>query len=326
MVSIAIPSSLVNASACYSLEQATYTLYQIARVCVHFHVSEIVVYESAEDAKTETAEPAVDQPKKIRLDDDSGNKPSESKPTLSSVDNALIFTANMLQYLITPVYLRKLIFKPFGRLQEFRYAKNLPQIPGLFKNKKVMLGIAMPRERKKRLPGQKKLTKKDRKDATLTPYINLGFDRLFKLQNDATVQTHSQVYIDLAKGESTKPPNASSDSTFSVRAVTKFSQIFTQSSIPDGYTQTIYTPTQQFKSNKVASPLVQNVDFSSLSKNNNEKLLLVFGTWPEVQDAVSKDEELELPDASALFDGIYKGCERVRLEDAVTVTLSKLLP
>lgn len=326
MVSIAIPSSLVDASACYSLEQATYTLYQIARVCVHFHVSEIIVYESSQDSSKDSAESATEQPKKIRLDDDSSNKPQESKPTLSSVDNALIFTANMLQYLITPVYLRKLIFKPFGNLKEFKYAKNLPQIPGLFNNKKIMLGIAMPRERKKRLPGQKKLTKKDRKDATVTPYINLGFDRLFKLKNDATVQTHSQVYIDLAKGESTKPPSISSGSTFSVRAVTKFSQIFTQSSIPDGYTQTIYTPTQQFKSSKIASPLVQNVDFSSLSKNNNEKLLLVFGAWPEVQNAVSNDEELELPDASALFDGIYKGCERIRLEDAVSITLAKLLP
>lgn len=319
MVAIAIPASCVGEQTCASLEQATYTLYEISRACALFNVSEVIVYSHPdEDAVAPAEHVEAPGPKKLKLDD---SEPAQSTNNASNsrIDPDLIFSANMLQYLIRPPYLRKLLFKPIGNPSQFKYASKFPAIPGISFPKNVLPGIAVPRARRKRLPGQKKLSKKDRKESGQTPYVNLGFDRLFKLKNEATVPVHSQVFVNFGSGERVDTPVLGKG--YTVRAVTEFSNIFTQSPIKDGYSQTIYAPSQQFKSNGATHPLMQQVDISSLP--DHDKLLIVFGKWSEVQAAVKSDSEMELEDASELFDGVKLGTERARLEDSVMITLAR---
>lgn len=287
-------------------------------------VDEIIIYDSSEKSEPEAQTPP-EAPKKIKLDGEQ-QKPNQKNTANICFNPDLVFCANMLQYLITPSHLRKLLFKPIGNPAQFKYAKKLGKIPGLLEHKHIALGIAIPRERKKRSAGQKKLSKRDRKEYGLTPYINLGYDRVFKLKGEKIIPINSRVYVDFSTGEvvedSAKELSGKGAKGYSVRAVAQFSHIFTQSSLEGGYSQTVYIPSQQFKSNKPSHPLMHQVSLAQLG--HEDKLLLVFGKWSEVQSAVNQDPDLDLDNASAIFDGVSLGTERARLEDSVTVTLARM--
>lgn len=287
-----------------------------------FNVDEIVVYKVPENAKESVAqsEVQIDKPKKIKLDeveDKASASTHVSKENNSDLDD-LKSTANMLQYFITPVHLRTLIFKGIGNPRQFKYAKNMLEIPYSEFKDSVIQGIAVPRKKPRKLPGQKKLTKKNRRDATLTKYINLGFDRLFALADDATVPVHSQVFVDLKS----RKVVSEGHQAYTVRAVENFSTIFTESPLQDGYEQTVFVPSQQFKTNK--QPMIQETLLrNNTSAESKQKLLLVFGKWSEVVDSVTVDPELDV-DAADLFDGLHSSVPNARLEDAVMVTLARL--
>ncbi|GMM50933.1 putative methyltransferase [Starmerella bacillaris] len=315
MVSIAIPSTCIGAQTCTNLQQATFSLYEVSRACAMFNVTEIVIYDVREetlDSKTDLSE---SKPKKIKLDSESSETSKAMEQTNSenrSLD--MMFSANMLQYFITPRHLRTLIFKGIGNNRQFKYAQKIPEIPYINdSHSNVIQGIAVPRAKPKKLPGQKKLTKKNRRDASNTKYINIGFDRLFALSKEQTVPVHSQVFVDFKTGEVVSGPRQ-----YTVRAVKNFSHIFTESPFPEGYEQTLFVPCQHFKSEK--TPLIQEVGVP----DSKEKLMLIFGKWDEVQLSVKNDEELELEDAADLFDGMYPTFSKARLEDVVMVSLAKL--
>lgn len=277
-----------------------------------FNVAEIVVYEVPEDATLPSEK--VDKPKKLKLDE---SEPAANATRKQTLDEKLAFTANLLQYFVTPSHLRTLIFKGIGTPWQFKYAKHLPVVPyatsGTKATETVVQGIAVPRTKPKKLAGQKKLTKKNRREAVLTKYVNLGFDRLFALEDDAMVPVHSQVFVDFKTRKV-----VAAEQKYTVRAVSGFSRIFTESPLPDGYEQTVFVPSQQFMSHK--TPVIQE----SSTIAGKPRLLLVFGKWSEVTASVQQDPELGIEDAADLFDGMCTALPRARLEDAVMVTLARM--
>lgn len=301
MISLAIPSSCISVHTCYSLEQATFALYQICRACVLYKVDEIIVFQVPEPL--DQAE-QLKQQKMKKLTFDEEEKPHVKQPSWETIT-----AANMLQYFLTPRHLHKLVFvsqKPF------KYARKLPRVllPNKKVNERLIQGIAIKKHTNKK---KGKKSKKEKQDAKLTPYVNFGFDRAFVVEQE--IPLHSRVIVDLETKKLVDDVNCG----YAVRAVDTFSKIFTECTVPDGYTHTYYVPCQSFfgKSDPALEPVT--------AVPAQARALFVLAKWQEIEDAVQQDSELEAQ-ATDLFDGIFKGTNSCRLEDAVTVTLASKYP
>lgn len=273
-----------------------------------FEVNEIIVYDIPDvKAAAESVEPVA--AKKIVFGEEEQEEP---KPVVrgSAPSWEAVAAANMLQYLVTPIYLRKQLF---GDLKMYKKAKKLPRVPGqeALLNGKLVQGVAI----KKSTPKKKgKKSKKEKQDARLTPFVNIGFDHVFELEDQVPV--HSQVTIDM----STKKPVTSANKSYTVRAVRQFSKIFTESSVPGGYTHAIYAASQQF-TGKPVSPPIHEVTPAQVQEY--ERPLLVFGKWTEVEAAAKGDHEMPAA-PHELFDAKLPGSETARLEDSVMICLARI--
>lgn len=270
-----------------------------------FDVSEIIVYDIPEPKNEAAGGPAAT--KKIVFGDE-----EEAKPVVkvSAPSWEAVAAANMLQYLVTPIHLRKQLF---GDLKMYKKAKKLPRVPGQEKllNGKLVQGVAIKKETIKK---KGKKSKKEKQDARVTPYVNIGFDHVFELEDQVPV--HSQVTIDMSTKKAVTNPNKS----YTVRAVRQFSKIFTESSVPGGYTHAIYVASQQFTGKEV-SPAIHEI--TTGDAQGYERPLLVFGKWTEVETAAKGDEDLPAA-PHELFDAKLPGSESARLEDSVMISLARI--
>lgn len=279
-----------------------------------FDVSEIIVYDIPEPKPAATELGALAAPaatKKIVFgEEDEEVKAVAAGPKVSAPSWEAVAAANMLQYFVTPMYLRKQLF---GDLKMYKKARKLPRIPGQEKilEGKLVDGVAIKKETIKK---KGKKSKKEKQDARLTPYVNIGFDHVFELEDQVPV--HSRVTIDLK----TKKSVTAERKGYAVRAVRQFSQIFTESSVPDGYTHAIYVPSQQFKGGS-GSPPIHPTTCAEIK--NHPRPLLVFGKWSEVEKAAKSDSTMEAQ-PHELFDARLEGTEIARLEDSVMIALARI--
>lgn len=118
--SVCIPSSCIGPTVCRSQQQATHIAHQIARAAIYYRISEIIIYDVPVEESKSQAETGK---KKIFFEEE--EKKTDSGPKSSE---EAIELAKLLQFFITPSYLRKAVF---GDLKSLHYAKKLPKLPGL---------------------------------------------------------------------------------------------------------------------------------------------------------------------------------------------------
>lgn len=343
-LSLCIPSTCISFKSCRSQNHATYIAHQISRAAVLYGVTEIIIYDIPEEevSSQENNKEASDQPKKVKFDDDDigSGVDAKIKHKVQASDNS-IRLANLLQYFVTPSYLRKSIFE---HSKEFQYAKKLPKLPGLpFQNHKssrflegvtVRSGIAKS--------GKKKKGKKSKKQLELeatTEFVNVGLDEFIKLE-DQKLPTNTRVTVDIEERKTVSPfqaynsvlssftPFKTQSFGYSVRVAPSFGSIFMESIFPQGYSFTAYVPCEEFtlKEFTDTSSNIKQIEPELLSqqKTSSQNLLLIFGIWKEIVRTVKMDSELGDTEAFRLFDGRL-ACQRgVRTEDTVLISLAQI--
>lgn len=337
-MTLVVPSTCISETVVKSYQQAVHTAYQIARAAVAYNVDEIVVYEPSErpdvkDQKTQTAETTTYTKPKIVFNAETSN---QQKPELSE---RAVTLASLLQFFVTPEYLRKSIFTPETTSTNFEYAKKLPKLLLPFmesRDARYKEGMSIPMTLNKnvnsKISKQKRNTKKaEAKGIELqpptvdgeTPYINIGADEPHELEYGVSVPVGVRVTVDIKENKVVSAVEAyGRDTGYSVRVATDFSHIFTMPSTPEGYDYTVWCPGGEFKQGEVKAE-VQPKPIFALPRSV-KRPLFVFGQWDHVEDAVKHDTVLGVSGAKELFDSKLDFKRAVRVEDGVFVALDRL--
>ncbi|KAG0283070.1 hypothetical protein BGZ96_012556 [Linnemannia gamsii] len=322
-VSIALPGSILDGSL--TVELKTYLVGQIARACVMFNVDEIVIYnESAKGLSKENLGKDDYLPK--------------SDPNL--------FMGRVLQYLETPLYLRKLLF-PMHRDLKFAGLLNPldpPHHVHLDDRSLYREGVVVrPRDKQYSIVncGMRKEVLIDRLVPTgsrVTVRIHGAEkdDRNKKMDKNAkTLAAIAAMEASLSgdKGAQQKyfmgtvvSPKTPREETgyywgYQVRLADAISKVFTESPFPDGYDLTIGTSDK-------GTPISPAVTSSIPSFQH---AVIVFGGANGIETAVEADEDLKCgtEDTKDMFDHWINTCPNqgsrvVRTEEALLVTLASL--
>lgn len=267
--------------------------------------------------------------KKIKFDDmDSKAKKEDSLKNEVSEDAMLI--ATILQYFVTPPYLTRSLFKS-KFFKNFQYAKTFPKLTTL----PFMCEEAEPKYREGLTVTMGKVSKpltKSKKSQPLknTKYVNIGYDKYLELSGQQ-VPTNVRVTVDTELKKVVSPLEAYKDKVgaksaygYHVRIAKKFTSIFTESSFPEGYTQSLYVNSgDYFHHNKDAE--LKEIGLSDNTKEAN--ILLVVGKWKDVEYSFDQDSaNLEgVSNAKEFFDGQVRIPSGTKVEDGSMIALTKLV-
>ncbi|KAI3403176.2 hypothetical protein KGF56_004065 [Candida oxycetoniae] len=352
-ISICIPSNAISSKNAYNLEQKTMIAYQIAKACLIYNVSEIVVLQSSssqlnEEDKSET----INIGNKVVFKEEEKEREEEVKDRkdLEMKQDGLLL-ASLLQFFITPTYLVKTVFSPHLNanfkeiIHKFKYAYKLPKITTLpfMQNNQVYRdfkeGIVIPREtpkiKSKKSANSKFKTKAPHK-VTVSKYVNIGEKEPLKLDIAREVPIYSRVTIDLKNKMIISPEKAygiagyRASFGYHVRLVEKdqFNKIFTQSPIEDGYSETIFINCDDYfdKSSRVLKEMKL---YNDREVARGKHILMILGNYRDIQVSYEADKE-----KSEVFEGLDNGMELFdyrmdiplgcRIEDGVLITLTKL--
>lgn len=324
--SLCIPSSCIGPTVCRSQQQAAHIAHQIARAAIYYQISEIVIYDVPVAEPKSQAETGK---KKVFFEEE--EKKTDTGPKSSTEALEL---AKLLQFFITPSYLRKAVF---GDLKSLHYAKKLPKLPGLpFMNhekSRFLEGFAVEgrigKKKKKGLKSKKQLALE-----SMSHYINVGGKKIIKLSDGQKVPLHSRVTVDTEKNKVVSPAEAYNtegsgwkNTTFgyTVRLATTFGKTFVESPYTNGYSYTAYAPCEEFlDSPNHPYETIKSIDPHNLS--NPTHLLLIFGKWADLAYSVENDQAdlQEVQDPALLFDARLNISSNIRLEDAILISLAKI--
>ncbi|KAF9581046.1 hypothetical protein BGW38_002075 [Lunasporangiospora selenospora] len=320
-VSIALPGSILDSSL--TVELKTYLVGQIARACVLFNVDEIVIYnESAKGLSKENLGKDDYLPK--------------SDPNL--------FMGRVLQYLETPLYLRKLLF-PMHRDLKFagllnpldpphhvhldersafregvvvRARDQHSSIANCGMRKEVLLDRNVPTGSRVtvRIAGtekeKKKLDKNGRNQAAIEAM-------------EAQLVEEKMATQDYVKGTVVSPRTPREELGYywgyQVRLADSISKVFTESSFPNGYDLTIGTSD---KGTTVSQSVTDSIP-------KFEHAIIFFGGNNGIESAVESDEDLKCgeDETKDMFDYWLNTCPSqgsrvVRAEEALLITMATL--
>ncbi|XP_072939377.1 putative methyltransferase C9orf114 [Epargyreus clarus] len=294
-ISIAVPGSILENAQ--SAELRTYLAGQIARAACVFCVDEVIVYDDIGD-KLNT--------KKSKLDDVDGGKVARK---------SCVQLARILQYLECPQYLRKHFF-PIHKDLEFAGLLNPLDAPHHLRQSNEFQfreGITM---NKKVKPGRGSqvnvgLLQDISTDKLLNPGIRVTVKMLPSAEGSKKIK---------GKIVSLATPRAETGVYwgYTVRIANNLSQVFTQCPYKDGYDLTIGT------SDKGTS-----IDDLSEKNVGYNHALIVFGGLHGIEAALESDEQLQVDEASLLFNHYInvlpnQGSRTIRTEEAILVALSSL--
>ncbi|CAG4919112.1 unnamed protein product [Colias eurytheme] len=294
-VSIAVPGSILENAQ--SAELRTYLAGQIARAACVFCVDEVIVFDDIGDQLNT---------KKSKLDDGDG---------VIVARKSCVQLARILQYLECPQYLRKHFF-PIHKDLEFAGLLNPLDAPHhlrMSNDFKFREGITM---NKKVKPGKGSqvnvgLLKDVSTDKLLSPGIRVtvrmlptpeGSKKLKgKIVSLATPRAETGVYWG-----------------YTVRIANSLSQVFTQCPYKDGYDLTVGTSDK-------GTPL----DEMPEKQVGYNHALIVFGGLHGIEAALESDEQLQVNDASLLFNHYVnvlpnQGSRTIRTEEAILIALTSL--
>lgn len=365
---LCIPSTVISQANAKNLEQITFIAYQIAKTATIYNVGEIVVLDIPTLNKRQELEekksPVVvilgstdKGGKKIKFNDTMEdvipNKkeevPEEEKadveanietptPAESNENNATLF-ATLLQFFITPPYLSKSLFASSEYSHKFKYAKNLPKIstlPFMGNNevsKDFREGLTVPKHTPKVV---NKVTKKKispKNKLLTTKYVNVGLGELLEL-NSNEIPVNVRVTVDLKNKKIVSPLDAygvignKSSFGYHVRIAKNFTSVFTESSVPEGYSSSIYVNCDDYFINNK-----KKEEERELEEFNREKIhvkggnvLLVLGNWLDLEYSFSQEaDSLQgVEKVDQMFDGELKIPQGIKIEDAALVSLTRV--
>ncbi|ODV97840.1 hypothetical protein PACTADRAFT_63451 [Pachysolen tannophilus NRRL Y-2460] len=324
---VCVPSTCISRSNTKNLQQVTHVAYQLARTCTAYNVGEIVVLDIPEERnhEKEQEQPEVvsQSSKKIKFNFDDNATITNGNSQKHAISDSAMLLATLLQFFITPPYLRKASFK-HDSLKNFEYAKKLPKLSNLpfMSNNKVYNNY------KEGLTIHKKAFSKKKNNSKLefTKYVNIGEKEALEL-NGPEVPVNVRVTVDLKEKKIISPIDAygiigaKSSFGYHVRIAKSFSSVFTESSYSDGYSQSVYINCgDYFYNNKVE---FKELTFDTQSGN----ILLIFGKWTDLDSSFQNDKELisrGIESAKEMIDGELKIVEGCRVEDGVLIGLTKI--
>ncbi|KAI5955194.1 hypothetical protein KGF54_001755 [Candida jiufengensis] len=354
-ISICIPSTVISNKNAYNLEQKTFIVYQIAKACLIYNVSEFIVIKVPETKKQENGEikEEIKIGNKVVFNEelDAVPKQNNKDQNNNNENDDGILLASLLQFFITPPYLVKTMFSPNSNpqfkniLPKFKYAYKLPKITNLpfmsnnevYKNFKE--GIIIPRETPK-IKNKKGDKVKSSHKIKVSKYVNIGESEPLKLEIDREIPIYSRVTVDLKNKNIINPEKAygitghKSSFGYYVRIINsnQFNKIFTNSPIESGYSKAVFVNCDDYF-NKVDKSTVLK-DLTSVDEDSNfgkdEKILMILGNYNTIQESFNNDESKltifqGIDQVSQLFDyklNIPLGC---KIEDSIMISLTKLL-
>lgn len=333
--SVCIPSNCV--SHCANLEQVTHFVYQIAKTATLFKISELIILDLDDKAKLDKAarEKLHPKAKPLVVDEEKvgqENKEEKLKKDVAKINGKLpnsILISILLQFFITPPYLRSMVFKK-KYLPYFKFANKLPRLTTLpfMQNgsdntqNKYREGLSIQMKH----PTAKKRFKQ-------TSYINIGREKPIKLKGQL-VPTNVRVTINLETQKIVSPMEAYGNENISfgytVRIAPKFSNIFTPIGSSNNnnntleYTQTIWINSQDYFQESKDSFKIKEID--SLKGNN---ILLIFGNLKYLKKSFHMDNFVGIESVKQFFDGQLTLPEtmipgNITIEDAIMVGMSVL--
>lgn len=325
-VSICIPSTVISDKNGYNLQQITSIVYQIARAATIFQIKEIVVLDIPQNE-----EETVGGKKKFSEELVDGEE--ESASTSKEITSSYLL-ASLLQFFITPPYLIKTIFNKTNCrhpeiINKFKYAYKLPKISTLpfmnSPNKNFKEGITISKKSPKIVKKGKVV--KNTKKIEVTKYVNIGESEPVKLNIKQDIPINSRVTVDLTSKTVVSPEEAYGSqgnmSTFGyyVRICSKFSQIFTESSIETGYSKSIFINCDDYFL-KHGKNLDKLGDYSPAEEN----IVLIMGNYNDYQTSFQKDKlNLDGVDSMVqMFDNKVDIPGNVRIEDGLLMALTKI--
>ncbi|CCH46156.1 hypothetical protein BN7_5744 [Wickerhamomyces ciferrii] len=326
--SLCIPTSIINRSNAKNLQQVTNILYQIAKVASIYNVGEIIIMDIQTPPDEKVNLNDVQDPnskKKIKFDDDN----TSTEKAKNEVSEDAMTIATILQYFVTPPYLTKTLFKK-KFFSNFQYAKNFPKLTTLpFMNPEVSskyregLTVTMGKTTKSQNKSKKSQPLKN------TKFVNIGYDKYLELQGQqvpvnvrVTVNTETKKVVSPIEAYE-EQVGAKSSYGYHVRIAKKFTSIFTESSYPDGYSQSIYINSGDYFIKPNKKPELAEV---KLNDSQDLNLLLIISKWNDIELAFKYDSKnlsgVENP--KEFFDGQITIPEGTRIEDGSLIALTKL--
>lgn len=320
--SVCIGTSII--ANCKNLEQITYILYQVAKTCTMYNISEVVILDDAVENRENT------------------KASSFSKTTIIST---------ILQYFITPEYLVKSTFKK-SHLPLLKHCERLPKVPTLAFNRLISgadsdvkkdaklykEGISVSMEHPN--PSKRHSQKYDQ-----TKYIQIGEAELLELSNQI-IPKNVRVTVDVSERKIVSPKEAygadllninGDNFGYLVRASQNMEQVYLQCPKKDGYDQTIFVNcgdlhSKSFQNEKLRNGLFSGVKICDKIINreaeNPTQVLLVFNSWYNLRELFAKvDNNLQgqLEDIGEIFDlELPVVSHVVNPEDAISAVFAKL--
>ncbi|XP_060814954.1 putative methyltransferase C9orf114 homolog [Bombus pascuorum] len=294
-LSIAVPGSILDNAQ--SPELRTYLAGQIARAACIYKINEIVVF----DDKGEITE---SEKKKIRNDELLGERRV-----------ACLQLARILQYLECPQYLRKYFF-PIHKDLQYAGVLNPLDAPHHLRQQDISLyreGV---------------VTNKPVKFGKGS-HVNVGL--LNDVSVDKVLTDGLRVTVKIPKDQPNPkkikgfivPPDVPRSDTgiywgYTVRLANNLTEVLTQCPYKNGYDLTIGT------SDKGNS--IDDVESKSIKYHH---ALIIFGGLCGLEAAVDNDPNLNVDDASLVFDKYLNTCPQqgsrtIRSEEAILITLAEL--
>ncbi|XP_043593533.1 putative methyltransferase C9orf114 homolog [Bombus pyrosoma] len=294
-LSIAVPGSILDNAQ--SPELRTYLAGQIARAACIYKINEIIVFND----KGEIIE---SEKKKIRNDEFLGERRVEC-----------LQLAKILQYLECPQYLRKYFF-PIHKDLQYAGVLNPLDAPHHLRQQDISLyreGVVTNKPVK---PGK-------------GSHVNVGL--LNDVSVDKVLMDGLRVTVKIPKDQPNPkkikgfivPPDVPRSDTgiywgYTVRLANNLTEALTQCPYKNGYDLTIGT------SDKGNS--IDDVESKSIKYHH---ALIIFGGLCGLEAAVENDPNLNVDDASLVFDQYLNTCPQqgsrtIRTEEAILITLAEL--
>lgn len=263
--------------------------------------------------------------KKIKFDD-AELKESANESNQEEISEVAMIIATILQYFVTPPYLTKTIFKQ-KFFKNFQHAKNFPKLTTLPFMKddvssKYREGLTVQMGKIHKPQG---LAKKKSQPLKNTKYVNIGYDKYLELKGQQ-VPTNVRVTVNTETNkvvsplEAYKETGAKSSYGYHVRIARKFSSIFTESSYPEGYSQSIWINSSDYFNNSKTK-----LNKVKLSKKDSN-LLLIVSNWKDIEFSFNNDKKnlqgIENP--NEFFDGELEIPSGTRIEDGAMIALTKI--
>lgn len=334
--SICIPSNCIK--HCSNLEQITHFVYQIAKTATLFKVNELIILNLDDENKINKTVKEKLNPKSKPLvisenlneNEDDKSKIDETELKINGKIPNSILISMLLQFFITPPYLRSMVFKK-KYSHFFKFAQKLPRLTSLPFMQNIDSNDTnknMSKYREGLSIQMKHPTAK--KEFKQTSYINIGKDKPIKLKGQL-VPTNVRVTINLETQKIVSPMEAyGTDNVsygYTVRVAPNFSNIFTPVGLGGksvDYTQTIWINAQDYFNENKDSVKIKEID--SLKGNN---VLLIFGKLKYLKKSFEMDNFVGIDSVKQFFDGQLSLPEtmipgNITIEDAIMIGMSVL--